>query len=180
MRQLALAAVILAAAVAASVWFLLRDVSSRDPEAVSGAGLASHGKASGVPPGARILETAANGTVIFPEIAKKAHALNAKGATAADDILLLQDLVEIYRKVNGSGPAGGLNAEIVRSLRGKNARKFAVLPSDLPEINADGELVDRWGTPYFFHPISRRLIEIRSAGPDRKLWTEDDVFPPQG
>jgi hypothetical protein len=36
--------------------------------------------------------------------------------------------------------------------------------------------LDRFGTPYFFHPISETRIDVRSAGPDRKLWTEDDVW----
>ena len=39
----------------------------------------------------------------------------------------------------------------------------------------DGELVDRWGTPYFFHSVSAEKMEIVSAGPDKELWTDDDV-----
>jgi hypothetical protein len=48
---------------------------------------------------------------------------------------------------------------------------------DLPagnKVNEAGELTDRWGTAYFFHQLSSREMEIRSAGPDRKMWTEDD------
>jgi hypothetical protein len=36
-------------------------------------------------------------------------------------------------------------------------------------------LLDRWGTPYYFHPIARNVLGLRSAGPDGKLWTADDV-----
>jgi hypothetical protein len=39
----------------------------------------------------------------------------------------------------------------------------------------DGGLVDRWGTPYWFHPNSAHQVEIRSAGPDRQLFTDDDL-----
>jgi hypothetical protein len=38
-----------------------------------------------------------------------------------------------------------------------------------------GQLVDRWGTPYWFHPNSGNQMEIRSAGPDKNLFTLDDV-----
>ena len=42
-------------------------------------------------------------------------------------------------------------------------------------INRNGELCDRWGTPFFFHAESAAHMEIRSAGPDKKMWTDDDV-----
>jgi hypothetical protein len=42
-------------------------------------------------------------------------------------------------------------------------------------INARGELVDYWGTPFFFHQLSGTEMEIRSAGPDRVMWTVDDL-----
>ena len=60
-------------------------------------------------------------------------------------------------------------------LAGNNKRKLAVLLPNHPSLNQEGELLDRWGTPYWFHPVSRDLMEIVSAGPDKKLWTEDDV-----
>ena len=42
-------------------------------------------------------------------------------------------------------------------------------------INPNGELVDSWGTPFFFHQLSSMDLEIRSAGPDRIMWTTDDL-----
>jgi hypothetical protein len=42
-------------------------------------------------------------------------------------------------------------------------------------INKHGELVDPWGTAYFFHQLSGKETEIRSAGPDKILWTADDL-----
>ena len=33
----------------------------------------------------------------------------------------------------------------------------------------------RWNTPYFFHQISGKQMEIHSAGPDRVRGTADDV-----
>jgi hypothetical protein len=43
-------------------------------------------------------------------------------------------------------------------------------------LNAEGELVDRWGTPYFFHQLSKTSMEIRSAGPSRQMGTTDDLI----
>lgn len=43
-------------------------------------------------------------------------------------------------------------------------------------INEAGELLDRFDTPYFFHPISSKHIEIRSAGPNQKIGNNDDIL----
>ena len=43
-----------------------------------------------------------------------------------------------------------------------------------------GQLVDRWGTAYWFHPNSSYQMEIRSAGPDKNLFTADDVVKNPG
>lgn len=70
----------------------------------------------------------------------------------------------------------GNNVEITGALSGANAKQVVFLqPDDGMRVNANGELVDNWGTPYFFHSLSRSEMEIRSAGPDRKLWTTDDL-----
>jgi hypothetical protein len=49
------------------------------------------------------------------------------------------------------------------------------LPAHHPVFNEQGQLVDRWGTPLFFHATARDRLDIRSAGPDKSLWTEDDL-----
>ena len=69
----------------------------------------------------------------------------------------------------------GTNAEIVRELTGGNAKGAIYLPPDLQRLNDRGELIDEWGTPYFFHQESAERMEIRSAGADRVMWTTDDV-----
>ena len=71
-------------------------------------------------------------------------------------------------------PVGG-NREITTSLTGRNRLGLVLLPPDFPAINVAGEWCDRWGTPWFFHQISGREMEVRSAGPDRQLYTADDV-----
>ncbi len=93
---------------------------------------------------------------------------------AATDVQRITRLLRDYRSIAGDNPIGS-NAEIVQSLSGDNPKQAKILPEDLP-LNGSGELVDRWGTPYFFHQLSRNSMEIRSAGPDRRMWTNDDVF----
>ena len=78
-----------------------------------------------------------------------------------------------FRSIAGENPIG-TNAEITKALMGGNRKGAQLGPADPSAINGDGEMVDPWGTPYFFHQISGQIMEIRSAGPDKKLWTEDD------
>jgi hypothetical protein len=74
----------------------------------------------------------------------------------------------------GGNPVGN-NAEITRALLGENPKQANFLKAEAGQrINANGELVDGWGTPYFFHALSGTEMEIRSAGPDKKMYTADD------
>jgi hypothetical protein len=77
-----------------------------------------------------------------------------------------------YRKVFHQNPVGN-NAEITRLLLGQNSKGARYLPDDA-HLNDKKELTDRWGQPLFFHQVSATNTEIRSAGPDRKMWTADD------
>jgi hypothetical protein len=108
---------------------------------------------------------------------KPAVALNE---TAQDDVATVGQLLEEYRRAFGAMPVGELNDEIVRRLQGDNPLGIAVLPKDHPAISADGELLDRWGTPYRFHPESAWVMTVRSAGPDKRMWTSDDILSSEG
>lgn len=96
--------------------------------------------------------------------------------TAFDDVQTVQVLLDEFCRAFGAMPTGELNDEIVRRLQGENPKGIAVLPKAHPSISAEGELLDRWGTPYRFHPESSWHMSIRSAGPDREMWTADDVL----
>jgi hypothetical protein len=74
-----------------------------------------------------------------------------------------------------TGNPVGLNYEITAALTGQNQLRLALIPPDHPAINREGELTDRWGTPFRFHVLSRMQMEIRSAGPDRRFGTADDA-----
>ena len=78
-----------------------------------------------------------------------------------------------FRSALGENPVG-TNAEITKALTCGNLKQVKVPLPPGNQLNENGELLDRWGTPYFFHQISGTEMEVRSAGPDRKMWTADD------
>ena len=80
-----------------------------------------------------------------------------------------------YISAFGSNPVG-TNPEITQALDGGNRKQTHFLnEEDGLRINGRGELIDSWGTPYFFHQLSGTEMEIHSAGPDRVMWTSDDL-----
>ncbi len=90
------------------------------------------------------------------------------------DLDNVQFMLRDFRALTHGNPEG-TNAEIMKSVMGGNGNQVRLGPPQGQTLNEQGELVDRWGTPYFFHQLSKDEMEIRSAGPDRKMWTTDDV-----
>lgn len=105
-----------------------------------------------------------------------ADALNSPATDIHADLRLVSEIVATFRTnfLRDGNPVGS-NAEITAALAGKNKLQLALIPPDHPAINQEGELCDRWGTPFFFHAESATRMEIRSAGPDKKMWSADDV-----
>jgi hypothetical protein len=80
-----------------------------------------------------------------------------------------------YAQVYGGNPVG-VNSEITAALMGNNPKHINFIPPDSGlTVNTNGEMVDAWGTPLFFHQLSGHDTEIHSAGEDRKMWTFDDL-----
>lgn len=94
--------------------------------------------------------------------------------TSLANAIRVRRMVTDYHTLTGENPVG-TNAEIMAALMGKNLREAVLGPPDGIELNRQGELVDEWGTPYFFHQLSRDLMEIHSAGPDKIMGTPDDI-----
>lgn len=69
----------------------------------------------------------------------------------------------------------GTNAEITKALMGGNP-VHATFTDETPRLNSKGELLDPWGTPYFFHQVSGNEMEVHSAGPDKIMGTADDII----
>lgn len=117
---------------------------------------------------------------LAPEHYPPIHELNRPGRQINADLRILSEMFHHYQMLvkDPSGNPVGDNAEIVRALQGRNRARLVFVPTNHPALNDRGELVDRWGTPFFFHALAGHSMEVRSAGPDRDLWTADDaVFP---
>ena len=83
-------------------------------------------------------------------------------------------MVTDYHTLHGENPVG-TNAEIMAAIMGKNPHQAVLGPPEGISLNSRGELVDEWGTPYFFHQLSKDVMEIHSAGPDKTMGTADDI-----
>jgi len=95
---------------------------------------------------------------------------------AATVLANVRHAVRQFGQMFGGDPVG-TNPEITRQLLGDNPRHINFIdPSAGMRVDANGELVDAWGTPYFFHQISGSDMEIHSAGPDKIMWTADDLI----
>ena len=105
-----------------------------------------------------------------------ADLLNAPSKNIRDDLRVVSEILETFRtNFPRTGNPVGTNSEITAVLAGHNKLQLALIPADHPAINrSTGELLDRWGTPFFFHAESGSRMEIRSAGPDKKHHTADD------
>jgi hypothetical protein len=80
-----------------------------------------------------------------------------------------------YGEMFGGNPVG-TNPEITKQLNGGNPKHINFITAAAGmRVDDSGELVDPWGTPYFFHQISGSETEIRSAGPDKIMYTADDI-----
>ena len=93
-------------------------------------------------------------------------------------VAVLENMRSVFRQYSarfGGNPVGD-NREITAALNGGNPKQVMFINSeDGLRLNERGELIDNWGTPFFFHQLSGTEMEIHSAGPDRKMWTPDDL-----
>ena len=97
--------------------------------------------------------------------------------TPEHDLTLLSHLMEnsvLLLKSAANRPLGG-NEDWARFLIGRNAAHERFLPATHVALDAQGRLVDRWKSPLFIHALGGGRFEIRSAGPDKTMWTDDDL-----
>ncbi len=95
----------------------------------------------------------------------------------ANDLTLMSRLMEnslLLLKSAGNRPLSA-NEDWAELLRGQNGAGERFLPDRHPALAPDGKLVDRWGTPLFIHALGGGRFELRSGGPDQRLWTADDI-----
>lgn len=106
-----------------------------------------------------------------------ANAIDAKDSEATRDVMALYEILTIYQKALGDrqGTPIGNDTDLARALTGTNPMHQVFLPPGHPALAVKGHLVDRWGTPFYLHPRGHKAFEIRSAGPDRTMFTPDDL-----
>jgi hypothetical protein len=107
----------------------------------------------------------------------QAHELNLPANTPKRDLAVLSGLLNEFTtclKLRYLPPLGD-NEDITAALTGRNRLQYVVIPPGHPALDGKGHLVDRWGTPYHFHARSAETFDLRSAGPDRVLFTGDDI-----
>lgn len=98
------------------------------------------------------------------------------GTPPIDDLRMLHHVLGGYFSVIKDltrHPIGG-NADLTACLLGENVSRQRFLGDDHPAVR-NGLLVDRWQTPLFVHPEAARELTLRSAGPDRTMFTADDL-----
>lgn len=165
-HRVALAALLPAAALL--LWLLLPDRANPPPSTPPAAPVAP------APPPLRPRRVAT------PESPLLAHEelLTLEG-TPVTDLSALADLTKTYleRPADPSRAPLGFNEDLARALTDRDALGDSAIPPNHP-ILRDGQLIDRWGTPWQVHPLASDVIQLRSAGPDRKLYTPDDLVTP--
>jgi hypothetical protein len=129
---------------------------------------------------ARVQPVSGSGSPVHPALAvpvspKPLQFTNFSPATVLEN---MSRAIHQYGEMFGGNPVG-TNPEITSQLSGKNPKHINFLDADAGmRVNGNGELVDPWGTPYFFHQLSGHDMEIHSAGPDGIMWTADDLVTP--
>ena len=71
------------------------------------------------------------------------------------------------------------NEALTSFLSGANRDRMAWIRPSHRAISGNGELLDRFGSPLFFHRETGTRFQVRSAGSDRLMWTDDDVVYPE-
>jgi hypothetical protein len=106
------------------------------------------------------------------QLARSSDTLTQQRAAESDpQLLVVKQVLRDYRAAFGENPVG-TNSEITKALLGANSHQARFISEEVKLNN--GQLVDRWNHPYFFHQLSRSQLQIRSAGSDGKMWTADD------
>lgn len=133
---------------------------------------------TGIPDDPRVRHTE-TGRHVFIESIGVARAMAGPEDETEQDLERVETILSFYRMAFDENPVAADNASVMAALMGENPKSLVFFPEDHPSLNAQGELTDRWGTPYYFHALSGTKMEIVSPGPDRKLGNADDLIHTQ-
>ncbi|MDA8975240.1 hypothetical protein N9F50_01490 [Akkermansiaceae bacterium] len=105
----------------------------------------------------------------------------SEATTGQQDIQVFYDyLTNVFLLIKNRDSAQyAINEDLSEFLLGKNSDRAALVSQNSHIFDKEKRIIDRWGTPIHIHTISHNNFELRSGGPDQKLFTEDDVSWPQ-
>ena len=104
---------------------------------------------------------------------------NLKTDKFNNDVENLFAALQQYKEHVGAYPLGS-NADIVKTLNGKNPKNVIILIGRTNDLNDKGEFVDPWGTALRIY-FSDNGVLVRSAGPNKRfddstVLNNDDYF----
>ena len=156
------------------------DVSEKEHVADPGVGDADHQSNSSLSPASSAdipdsndprLTRQPDGRVFFNPSVEVSRTISS-ASTPEEAFGVISQILDHYRYAYQENPVGE-NAEITAKLLGENPKKIVFIAPDSVVLRGN-EMVDSWGSPYFFHALSALKMDVVSAGPDRELWTADD------
>ncbi len=159
----------------------LQDLKHERPEPIPPSPAPAIVQKDVIPPGIVVTESSPN---IPPPSAISAPGDRLLGGygnptqPAKDDLVLLAQALSSFLLINKQSADRPLSAneEWSAALLGRRPGTEAWLSDQSRAFDSQQRLIDRWQTPLHFHALGNKQWEIRSAGPDRKLWTEDDLM----
>ncbi len=113
-----------------------------------------------------------DGVSYWHQTVKLSRELHRENQKVPRDLEIIDEILKGYRLIYQENPVGTDNEEFAAALAGENPKKVVFVD---PGLLLNGELLDRFGSPYVFHPLKADVMGLRSRGPDGQLWTEDDV-----
>ncbi len=174
--------ILLALAVIISVGWFLVSTRSTTPEAVRekqlDAAVQTNSRISVAPPNAQVVSPAPptlKPDALLGETILRDYA--SPRTTPENDLTSLAHLMNNFSllvKSSADRPMSA-NEDWAAVFRGLNPAHERFLPDTHVALDTQGRLIDRWGTPLFFHALGNHRFDLRSAGPDKKLWTDDDI-----
>lgn len=102
----------------------------------------------------------------------------AKSGDPRNDLEILSNTLANFLTISKQAHTRPLSAneEWSAALRGKRPGADPWISDQHPILDPQKRLIDRWGSPLHFHALGGQKWEIRSAGPDRRIWTGDDLI----
>lgn len=133
-----------------------------------------------IPPGITVTETATGGSgTPSPDTPGDSlmRGYAAPGGDARQDLVQLSRVLSNFLLTHKQATDRPLsaNGEWSAALLGKRPGTQPWFSDTSPLFDAQKRLIDRWQSPLHFHALGRNQWEIRSPGPDKTLFTPDDL-----